>query len=110
MQDAVPCRVEDLVEPAAGPGFDEKAMGVFAEAVRDPALFVRVRRLVDTEIESIRRRSSGRLSCASAGAVLAFIVGALVVGAFAPRKTAGFAGPALELLVDGLAARDAGSA
>lgn len=83
-------------------------VGVFAEAVRDPALFARARRLVDTEIDSIRRRSSDRLSVASAGAVLAFIVGALVVGAFAPRKTAGFAGPALEVLVDGLAARDAG--
>jgi len=78
-------------------------VGVFAEAVRHPALFVRMRRLVDAEIEVIRRRSGDRLSAADAGAVLAFIIGALVLGAFAPRKTAGFAAPALEKLVRALA-------
>jgi len=77
-------------------------VGVLAEAVRDPALFGHVRRLVDSEIEVIRRRSSYRLSSQDAGAVLAFIIGALVLGAFAPRKTAGFAGPALEKLVAAL--------
>jgi hypothetical protein len=35
--------------------------------------------------------------------VLAFIVGALVFGAFAPRKTTGFAAPALRALVAALA-------
>lgn len=79
-------------------------VGVFAEAVRQPPLFAQVRRLVDTEIEAIRRRSGGRLSEQDAGAVLAFVVGALVVGAFAPRKTAGFAAPALRKLVTALMA------
>lgn len=71
-------------------------VGVFAEALRNPTLFAQIRRLIDTEIASIERRAAGRLTTNEAGAVLAFIVGALVVGAFAPRKTAGFAAPALE--------------
>jgi len=81
-------------------------VGVLAEAVRDPALFAQVRRLLDSEVEAIRRRSSSRLSEKSASAVLAFILGALVLGAFAPRKTSGFAAPALEALIDALGARE----
>jgi TetR/AcrR family transcriptional regulator, transcriptional repressor of bet genes len=80
-------------------------VGMFAEAVRSPALFAQVRRLVDVEIESIRQRSSYRLSHEGAGAVLAFVIGALVLGAFAPRKTAGFAAPALEKLIAALEER-----
>lgn len=80
-------------------------VGVLAEAVRDPSLFAQVRRLVDGEIEAIRRRSSYRLSPQDAGAVLAFVMGALVLGAFAPRKTAGFAAPALETLLESLMTR-----
>jgi len=100
---------------AAAVGLDASAdpiaarcwVGVFAEAVRDPPLFARIRRLVDTEIESIRHRSDGRLSAQDAGAVLGFVIGALVLGAFAPRKTAGFAAPALRALVQTLADRRA---
>ncbi len=78
-------------------------VGVFAEAVRDPALFEQMRRLLDTEIQTIRRRSNGTLSDLDSGAVLAFIIGSLVFGAFAPRKTAGFAEPSLRVLVQALA-------
>jgi len=74
-------------------------VGVFAEAVRDPALFDQVRRVLDGEIHAICRRSQDQLDERDAGAVLAFIVGALVLGAFAPRKTAGFAAPALRRFV-----------
>jgi TetR/AcrR family transcriptional repressor of bet genes len=74
-------------------------VGVLAEAVRSPALFAQVRRLVDTEIEGIQRRSANRLRAEDAGAVLAFVIGALMLGAFAPRKTAGFAAPALRTFV-----------
>jgi len=81
-------------------------VGVLAEAVRNPTLFAQVRRLVDSEIEAIRRRSSYRFSPHDAGAVLAFVVGALVLGAFAPRKTAGFAAPALQTLLESLIARE----
>jgi TetR/AcrR family transcriptional repressor of bet genes len=79
-------------------------VGVLAEAVRDPHLFAQVRRLLDTEIEAIRRRGGPSFTVHDGGAVLAFIVGALVFGAFAPRKTAGFAAPALRKLVRALRA------
>lgn len=78
-------------------------VGVLAEAVRDPALFDQVRRLLDTEIQAIRRRSGGALDDRDSGAILAFIIGALVFGAFAPRKTAGFAAPSLHALARALA-------
>ena len=74
-------------------------VGVFAEAVRDPTLFLQVRTLIDSEISSIEQRARGRLTSAEAGSVLAFIIGALVLGAFAPRKTAGFAAPGLRKLI-----------
>lgn len=77
-------------------------VGVFAEALRDPALFRRVRRLIDTELVAIQRRSGDRYDAQEAGAVLAFVVGSLVVGAFAPQKTAGFAAPGLRALLAGL--------
>ena len=80
-------------------------VGVFAEAIRDPGLFDQVRRLLDTEIQAIRRRSNGALTEQDSGAVLAFIVGALVFGAFAPRKAAGFAAPSLQRLVQALTGR-----
>lgn len=77
-------------------------VGLFAEAMRSPTLFARVRRLVDLELSAIQHRSRGRLSEHDAAAVLAFVIGALVLGAFAPRKTAGFAAGALRALVRGL--------
>ena len=73
-------------------------VGVLAEAARDPGLGERVRRLVDAEIAGIGRRSGGRLSAQESGAILAFVLGALVLGAFAPRKVAGFAAPAARKL------------
>jgi AcrR family transcriptional regulator len=69
-------------------------VGLFAEAMTDPALFARIRRLLDGEIQAIERRGAGAISAQDAGALLAFVVGALVFGAFAPKKTAGFAAPA----------------
>jgi len=77
-------------------------VGVFAEAVRDPALFAQMRRLIDAEIGTIEERSGGRLSAHDAGSVLAFVIGSLVLGAFAPRKTAGFAAPGFAKLVHAL--------
>jgi TetR/AcrR family transcriptional regulator, transcriptional repressor of bet genes len=77
-------------------------VGLFAEAVRDPGLFAQMRRLIDTEITAIQTRSGQRLSAHDAGAVLAFVIGSLVLGAFAPRKTAGFAAPGLRRLIAAL--------
>jgi TetR/AcrR family transcriptional regulator, transcriptional repressor of bet genes len=79
-------------------------VGVFAEAVRDPTLFAQMRRLIDTEIGVIQERSGGKVSAQEAGSVLSFVIGSLVVGAFAPRKTAGFAAPGLRRFVAALRA------
>jgi hypothetical protein len=73
-------------------------VGVLAEAVRDPALGDKVRRLVDAEIQAIQRRTGGRRTPQEAGALLAFVLGALALGAFAPKRVAGFAAPAGEAL------------
>jgi TetR/AcrR family transcriptional repressor of bet genes len=92
------------LDEAADPAVARCWVGVFAEALRDPTLFARVRRLVDVELESIQRRSEGALSTHASAAVLAFILGALLLGAFAPRKTAGFAAPAGRTLLRALMA------
>ena len=73
-------------------------VGVLAEAIRSPALAEKVRRIVDGEIEAIRRRAGGRMSPQEAGATLAFVLGSLVLGAFAPKRVAGFAAPAARTL------------
>jgi len=80
-------------------------VGVLAEAVRDPGLGDRIRRLADAELELLRRRSGGALGPGEASAVLAFVVGSLVLGAFAPRRTAGFAAPAARRLARALRTR-----
>jgi len=77
-------------------------VGLFAEAMADPALFQKVRRLLDTEVVAIQRRSGDHLSTSDASAVLSFVVGALVFGAFAPRRAAGFAAPSLRRLIEAL--------
>jgi TetR/AcrR family transcriptional repressor of bet genes len=77
-------------------------VSIFAEALRNPTLFDQVRRLIDTEIATIQTRSGNRFSAQDAGAVLAFVIGSLVMGAFAPKKTAGFAAPGLRKLVAAL--------
>ncbi len=74
-------------------------VGLFSEAIRNPELFKQVRQLIDAEIGSIQARSKHTLDTKQAGSVLAFILGSLVLGAFAPRKTAGFAAPGLRQLV-----------
>jgi TetR/AcrR family transcriptional regulator, transcriptional repressor of bet genes len=72
-------------------------VGMFSEALRTPSLFARVRRLLDGEVASLRAR--GQLDEQQASALLAFVIGSLVLGAFAPKKTAGFAAPAARALV-----------
>ncbi len=68
-------------------------VGVLSEALRDPDLFARARRLLDGEISRIQALSDGKFSVAQSSALLAYILGALVFGAFAPKKAAGFAAP-----------------
>ncbi|MFK8002523.1 MAG: TetR/AcrR family transcriptional regulator [Polyangiales bacterium] len=79
-------------------------VGLFAEAVRDPALFRKVRRVLDAEVSLIQERSGGTLSAQQSSGVMAFIVGALVFGAFAPTKTRGFAAPCLHEILGAFAA------
>jgi TetR/AcrR family transcriptional repressor of bet genes len=79
-------------------------VGIFAEAITAPSLFAKVRRLIDAEVAYVERRARGELSTADASAVVAFVVGALVFGAFAPRRAAGFAAPSLRRMLRGLRA------
>tara|TARA_R110002096_G_scaffold299503_2_gene494016 strand:- start:88550 stop:89104 length:555 start_codon:yes stop_codon:yes gene_type:complete len=74
-------------------------VGLFAEAIRNPALFRRCRRLIDSEIVAIQSASGNKFTTHEASAVLAFTIGSLVMGAFAPRKTAGFAAPSLRRIL-----------
>ncbi len=105
-----PVTLDDYVEAtlALGARADVNAarawVGMFAEALADPVLFQKMRRMLDTEVEAIRRRSGDALTTADASAVMSFIVGALVFGAFAPRSTAGFAAPALRRLLASMGA------
>jgi AcrR family transcriptional regulator len=80
-------------------------VGIFAEALGEPSLFLKVRRVIDAEVAHVERRGSGFLSSADASAIVAFVVGALVFGAFAPRKAAGFAAPSLRRMISGLQMR-----
>ena len=77
-------------------------VGVFAEAVSREPLRAAVRRALDAEIATVERLSRGSLDTAGASAGVAFVVGALVLGAFAPRKTAGFAADSLRQMMVGL--------
>lgn len=84
-------------------------VGLLADALADPALFDKVRRMLDAEVAAVERRAGGKLSVQGASAVVAFVVGALVFGAFAPRRTAqkriGFAAPSLRRMLQGLISR-----
>jgi TetR/AcrR family transcriptional repressor of bet genes len=80
-------------------------VGVLSEAVRNPTLFKQMRRLIDTEIGAIQQRSGYTLATHEASAVLAYVLGSLVLGAFAPQKTAGFAAPGLKSFIAALRAR-----
>lgn len=83
-------------------------VGVFSEGMRNPSLFRRLRRFIDLEISTVQERGGNGFGAQQAGAVVAFVIGALVLGAFAPRKTAGFAAPALKQLIAAMRASGAG--
>lgn len=74
-------------------------VGLLSEAIRNPDLFDRVKRYLDAEVQYIGRLSQDRLNNKDSSALLAFIFGSLVFGAFAPKKAAGFAAPAAKRLV-----------
>jgi hypothetical protein len=66
-------------------------VGLLAEGLRDPALMARIRRHLEGEISLLEGKS--QLSTAECSAILAYILGCLVFGAYAPVKTRGFALP-----------------
>lgn len=74
-------------------------VGLLSEAIRNPDLFNRVKRYLDSEIQYIGTLSRGRLNEKDSSALLAFIFGSLVFGSFAPKKAAGFAAPAAKRLI-----------
>jgi len=78
-------------------------VGVFAEALREPALLARVKRHLDREVKHLQQISGDSLANHECSAIIAFILGALVFGAFAPKRTSGFASPAGRRLVAMLA-------
>lgn len=75
-------------------------VGLFAEALSDASLFQKLRRVLDGELEAIQRCADGKISVANASTVLSFVTGALVFGAFAPRRVAGFAEPSLQKIIE----------
>lgn len=66
-------------------------VSILAEGLRDRGLMDKIKHYLDTEIQSIQRLSLGELNVEKSSALLSFILGALVFGAFAPRKASGFA-------------------
>jgi TetR/AcrR family transcriptional repressor of bet genes len=78
---------------------DEKAdtiaakcwVSILAEALRDPGLLEKIRRFLDTEIEVVRSLSEEKLDISGSSAVISYVMGALVFGAFAPKRAIGFA-------------------
>ncbi|HEX2736206.1 MAG TPA: TetR/AcrR family transcriptional regulator [Polyangiaceae bacterium] len=77
-------------------------VGLFAEALRNPSLFKKVRRMLEGEVAAVQRLSGYRLDERQASAIVAFVIGSLVFGAFAPRKAAGFAAPLLRKFIAAL--------
>ena len=64
-------------------------VGVLGEALRDPVLFERIRRLLGAELRTLQRRSGDSLSQSEAAALMSLTVGYLIVGAFRPDRTGG---------------------
>jgi TetR/AcrR family transcriptional repressor of bet genes len=78
-------------------------VGILAEGLRDPALYERIRGHLSAELKKLQLLSNGELGTRESGALLAFILGSLVFGAFAPKQASGFAAPSARILVKGLA-------
>jgi TetR/AcrR family transcriptional repressor of bet genes len=74
-------------------------VGLLAEALRNPVLFNRVKRHLENEVKIVSEISGNNLDEQQSSALIAFVFGALVFGAFAPRKAAGFAAPAARRLI-----------
>lgn len=78
--------------------------GLFAEAMRNPSLFERLRKVLESEVANIMHRSGDELSKRRAHGTIAFIVGALIVGSFAAPTASGFAAPCFTEMLAGMRA------
>lgn len=80
---------------------DEKAnaiaakcwVSILAEGLREKGLLDKIKSHLDAEIQVIETLSQGSLNTEKSSALLAFILGSLVFGAFAPKRASGFAAP-----------------
>jgi len=77
-------------------------VGVMAEAIRNPNLFSKVKRHLDTQVVKICNLSDSKLDKKQASSILAYTMGSLVFGAFAPNLTKGFAVKGGQSLLYGL--------
>jgi AcrR family transcriptional regulator len=89
-------------------------VGILAEALREPTLFRRVKQGFEAELEFLQEKSDQKLDSKGASALLSYILGSLVFGAFAPTRVAGFAadggrGLLESLLVNSKATREKNS-
>lgn len=66
-------------------------VGIFAEAIRNPSVFHKVRAFIDAQAKMVASHSTNTLREKDCYSLIAFVIGALVLGTFAPKNTAGFA-------------------
>ena len=99
--------LEDYVTAAlrTGPRADTRSarawVSLFAQGVANPAIARWLRSFVQKQLELIQNLEP-RFSKHDAAAVLAYVIGCLVVGAFAPSTVAGFADARGRLFVTAL--------
>ncbi len=92
-----PVTIETYIDAALK--LDERAntiaakcwVGILAEGLREKSLMEKIKQHLDAEVEHIARLSNGALNLDQSSALMSFILGALVFGAFAPKKASGFA-------------------
>lgn len=95
--DGKPATIEAYIDAALK--LDERAnaiaakcwVGILAEGLREKSLMDKIRQYLDAEVEHIARLSKGALGVDKSSALMSFILGALVFGAFSPKKASGFA-------------------
>ena len=81
-------------------------VAILAEAIREPTLLASIKRYLDKEIVEISRMSEERLDQSGSCALLAYIFGSLILGAFTPKRVAGFAAPNGKKFLDVLQNKD----
>ncbi len=66
-------------------------VGILAEGLKDKGLMDKIKRHLNAEMKQIENLSSGKCTSQQSSSLLAYILGCLVFGAFAPTRTRGFA-------------------